>query len=210
VDNNVKSTRIKRNGASGGDNAMNEAKLPMLASACPGWICYAEKTHGFILPYISQTKSPQQIMGSVVKDYLSNKLGIKPNIIYHVGVMMCYDKKLEASRHDFFNEEYQVRDVDCVITTGEVDKMFEEKNFDIITSEESSLDNFTKTSQDGELLRSPGSASGGYLEFILEYAARELFNITGVDVDKEQGVMIKVGRNKDFKEVTLEVALNYI
>ena len=42
--------------------------------------------------------------------------------------MMCYDKKLEASRHDFFNEEYQVRDVDCVITTGEVDKMFEEEN----------------------------------------------------------------------------------
>ena len=71
--NNVKSVRIKRNGASGGDGAMNEAKLPMLASACPGWICYAEKTHGFILPYISQTKSPQQIMGSVVKDYLANK-----------------------------------------------------------------------------------------------------------------------------------------
>ena len=32
----------------------------MLASACPGWVCYAEKTHGsFILPYISTTKSPQ-------------------------------------------------------------------------------------------------------------------------------------------------------
>lgn len=36
--------------------------LPMLASSCPGWVCYAEKTHGnFILPYISSTKSPQQI-----------------------------------------------------------------------------------------------------------------------------------------------------
>ena len=34
--------------------------LPMLASACPGWVCYAEKTHGsYILPYISTTKSPQ-------------------------------------------------------------------------------------------------------------------------------------------------------
>ncbi len=32
----------------------------MLASACPGWVCYAEKTHGdYILPYISFTKSPQ-------------------------------------------------------------------------------------------------------------------------------------------------------
>ena len=184
---------------------MNEAKLPMLASVCPGWICYAEKTHGFILPYVSQTKSPQQIMGSVVKDYLANKLGIKPDKIYHVGVMMCYDKKLEASRPDFFNQDYQTRDVDCVITTGEVGKMFEENDFDITTSEETSLDSFTKTSQEEELLRSSGSASGGYLEFILEYTARELFNIAGIDVDKEQGVIIKTGRNKDFKEVTLEV-----
>ncbi|RIA97759.1 cytosolic Fe-S cluster assembly factor NARFL-like protein [Glomus cerebriforme] len=204
-DNNIKSTKIKRNGTSENDGAMNEAKLPMLASACPGWICYAEKTHGFILPYISQTKSPQQIMGSVVKDHLANKLGIKPNNIYHVGVMMCFDKKLEASRPDFFNDYYQVRDVDCVITTGEVDKMFEENNFDIKISEESLLDSFIKTSQEGALLRSSGSSSGGYLEFILEYAARELFNITGVDVEKEQGVIVKIGRNKDFKEVTLEI-----
>ena len=41
-----------------------------------GWICYAEKTHGnFILPFISSTKSPQQIMGSLVKDLLAKKLG---------------------------------------------------------------------------------------------------------------------------------------
>ncbi len=34
--------------------------LPMLASACPGWVCYAEKTHGdYVLPHISSTKSPQ-------------------------------------------------------------------------------------------------------------------------------------------------------
>ena len=37
-----------------------EQSLPMLASACPGWVCYAEKTHGsYILPYISTAKSPQ-------------------------------------------------------------------------------------------------------------------------------------------------------
>lgn len=36
-------------------------KLPLLASACPGFICYAEKTHGdFLLPHIATTKSPQQ------------------------------------------------------------------------------------------------------------------------------------------------------
>ncbi|CAJ0769498.1 12853_t:CDS:2 [Entrophospora sp. SA101] len=173
---------------------------------CPGWICYAEKTHGFVLPYVSQTKSPQQIMGVLVKDYLANKLGIRPNNIYHVDVMMCYDKKLEASRPDFFDENYQTRDVDCVITTGEVVKMFEEQNFNISESPEASLDSFSKLSEDNEqLLSSGGSSSGGYLEFIMKYAARELFDITGIDPDKEQGVVVKYGRNKDFKEVTLEV-----
>lgn len=46
------------------------AKLPMLSSACPGWICYAEKTHAEMLPFISKTKSPQQIMGLLVKEWM--------------------------------------------------------------------------------------------------------------------------------------------
>lgn len=34
--------------------------LPLLASSCPGWVVYAEKTHGsYILPHISTAKSPQ-------------------------------------------------------------------------------------------------------------------------------------------------------
>jgi hypothetical protein len=49
--------------------------LPMLASACPGWVCYAEKTHSEMLPFISTTKSPQQIMGTLVKEWLGKKLG---------------------------------------------------------------------------------------------------------------------------------------
>ena len=47
--------------------------LPMLASACPGWICYAEKTHSEMLPFISRTKSPQQVMGTMVKSWLASK-----------------------------------------------------------------------------------------------------------------------------------------
>lgn len=94
--------------------------IPMLASSCPGWICYAEKTHGnFILPYISNTKSPQQIMGSLIKNHFSNIKDISPEKIYHVTLMPCYDKKLEASRDEFYNKLKETRDVDCVITPGE-------------------------------------------------------------------------------------------
>jgi iron only hydrogenase large subunit-like protein len=44
--------------------------LPMLSSACPGWVCYAEKTHGEMLPFIAATKSPQQVMGTLIKEWL--------------------------------------------------------------------------------------------------------------------------------------------
>ena len=44
--------------------------LPMIASSCPGWICFAEKTQPQSLPYISSTKSPQQLLGSIIKTVL--------------------------------------------------------------------------------------------------------------------------------------------
>jgi iron only hydrogenase large subunit-like protein len=86
--------------------------LPLLTSECPGWICYAEKTQGeYIIPYISRVKSPQQILGSLVKRNKSQN-------IYHLSVQPCYDKKLEASRQDFYDEQRQQYDIDCVISTG--------------------------------------------------------------------------------------------
>lgn len=51
--------------------------LPMLASACPGWVCYAEKTHAEVLPFVSRTKSPQQVMGTLVKNWMGEKWGKK-------------------------------------------------------------------------------------------------------------------------------------
>ncbi|GLB37051.1 putative NARF family protein [Lyophyllum shimeji] len=118
--------------AAGGTGTAESAEgLPMLASSCPGWICYAEKAHAEMLPFISRTKSPQQVMGTVVKNWVGARWGISPDQIYHVTVMPCYDKKLEASRTDFYNDLYATRDVDCVITTGELELLMKEKSWDI-------------------------------------------------------------------------------
>lgn len=57
-------------------------------------------------------------MGSLVKHNLIKLLDISSEQIYHVTVMPCYDKKLEASREDFFNQQTKTKDVDCVITPG--------------------------------------------------------------------------------------------
>jgi len=54
--------------------------LPMLASACPGWVCYAEKRHGDIaIPYISTARSPMAVMGILVKRHLAQRLGLRYN-----------------------------------------------------------------------------------------------------------------------------------
>ena len=45
--------------------------------------------------------------------------------------MPCYDKKLEASRPDFYDDVHATRDVDCVITTGELDRMMRERGWDL-------------------------------------------------------------------------------
>ena len=79
-----------------------------------------------ILPYISTCKSPQQILGRVVKGLIADKLvpgAAKKEIenapyVYHVTLMPCYDKKLEASRKDFLYEN-GLPDVDLVISPKE-------------------------------------------------------------------------------------------
>ncbi|KAJ2800594.1 Cytosolic Fe-S cluster assembly factor nar1 [Coemansia helicoidea] len=158
--------------------------LPMLASWCPGWVCYAEKTHAEVLPWMSTTRSPQQAMGVVVKDYMARRLGVAPDRIYHVAIMMCYDKKLEASRSDFYSDLYKTRDVDCVVTTGEVDRMLAEKQIALADAPETALDSLTAgaAAQDG-LYASAGTSAGGGLEYILSYAARALH---GVSVSPEE------------------------
>jgi iron only hydrogenase large subunit-like protein len=57
-------------------------------------------------------------MGSLVKNHLANNKGLSAEQIYHITLMPCYDKKLEASREDFYNSLIQSKDVDCVITAS--------------------------------------------------------------------------------------------
>ncbi|XP_076998401.1 cytosolic iron-sulfur assembly component 3 isoform X2 [Tamandua tetradactyla] len=148
--------------------------LPVLASACPGWICYAEKMHGScITAHISSARSPQQVMGSLVKDFWAQQQGLTPDRVYHVAVMPCYDKKLEASRPDFFNQEHQTRDVDCVLTTGEVSRLLEEEGVSLPDLEPVPLDALNKDFQEVTLERE----GRVLLHFALAYGFRNIQNL---------------------------------
>ncbi|KAL8770071.1 MAG: hypothetical protein Q9209_004109 [Squamulea sp. 1 TL-2023] len=110
--------------------APSAPKRPILTSACPGWICYAEKTHPHVLPHLSCLKSPQALTGTLLKTVLSRRLKVRPDQIWHLAVMPCFDKKLEASREELTDVYWRfssskepippVRDVDCVITAREL------------------------------------------------------------------------------------------
>uniref|UniRef100_F7BFK0 Nuclear prelamin A recognition factor n=1 Tax=Ornithorhynchus anatinus TaxID=9258 RepID=F7BFK0_ORNAN len=96
-----------------------EHALPMLTSACPGWVRYAERVLANpVTLHICTAKSPQQIMGSLVKDYFARQKNLSPDKIFHIIVAPCYDKKLEALREDFYTSLYDSQDVDCVLTSG--------------------------------------------------------------------------------------------
>ncbi|CAI5971717.1 unnamed protein product [Closterium sp. NIES-65] len=140
--------------------------LPVLASACPGWVCYAEKAHGeYILPHMSRVKSAQQTMGALLKRFYASRLNTTPEQLYHVAVMPCYDKKLEAARDDFLlpggaqasaqdggentrdaeGGEERLTEVDCVLTSGEIFALLQEQGVDFMALEEHPLDSMYAT-----------------------------------------------------------------
>ena len=53
--------------------------------------------------------------------------------------MPCFDKKLEASRDDFFNDEYKTRDVDTVLTSAEVIEIINDQSIDFLALPDSPL-----------------------------------------------------------------------
>jgi iron only hydrogenase large subunit-like protein len=101
---------------------------PVLASSCPGFICYLESTHPELIPHLSNLKSPQAIAGTFIKAMMVGEGKIKgPGEVYVVAVMPCFDKKLEGARGELTSTAWKgelegepVRDVDCVITTREL------------------------------------------------------------------------------------------
>ncbi len=112
--------------------------LPMITSCSPGWIKFAEHFFPNSLEHLSSCKSPQQMFGSVAKTYYAAKMGIDPRKIVVVSVMPCTAKKYEAKRPEMmsafeywkekkaWSDDDAFYDVDYVLTTRELARMFKE------------------------------------------------------------------------------------
>ncbi|KFA46544.1 hypothetical protein S40293_09171 [Stachybotrys chartarum IBT 40293] len=190
---------------------------PILASSCPGWVCYAEKTHPHVLPHLSKVKSPQALLGTLLKTVLSRKLGIPPSRIWHLAVMPCFDKKLEASRQELTDEVWAgekqpgagIRDVDCVITSKEILMLAESRSIDFfgiskkLSPQQSApfpdkrLQDFLfPTRSSAHASARTAGTSGGYLQHILESRAAQ---------SPGSEVQIIRGRNVDVVEYSVLV-----
>ena len=120
---NTKSTTegiVVRHEAGRDDRLDMAASSPVLTSSCPGFVCYVEKTAPRVIPNLSSAKSPMACSGALVKHTMPASFAGK---IYHVAIMPCHDKKLEAGRKDLAWESAEndtVPDVDLVLTTSEL------------------------------------------------------------------------------------------
>ncbi|MBE0637485.1 MAG: (2Fe-2S)-binding protein [Bacteroidales bacterium] len=103
--------------------------LPMFSSDCPAFVKFMEEYHPDLLPNLSMCKSPQQIMGSLVKHHFARDQKIKAEKIFSVSLMPCTARKFEASREEFTNKG--ISDVDVVLTTRELARMIRLYGLDI-------------------------------------------------------------------------------
>ncbi|MDD2237350.1 MAG: NADH-dependent [FeFe] hydrogenase, group A6 [Kiritimatiellae bacterium] len=112
--------------------------LPMFTSCSPGWISYMEHFYPEMLANLSTCKSPQQMMGAVVKTYYAEKIGKKPEDICMVSIMPCTAKKYEAARDEMNDSGAQ--DVDIVLTTRELGRMITQAGIDFRSLPDSVMD----------------------------------------------------------------------
>ena len=134
--------------------------LPMLTSCCPGWVRYVEESRPHWLPNLSTANSPQQIMGRLIKNYISTSAGQKPENVFVVSVMPCTAKKHEAASDRM--KDGITCNVDAVLTTRELVKMIRLLGIEMNSLEPEPSDTaFSMRSSAGNLFGISGVQPGG-------------------------------------------------
>lgn len=170
--------------------------LPMITSCSPGWIKYIEHYYPDLLPHLSTCKSPQQMMGAVIKTYYAQNAGVDPKDIVSVSIMPCTAKKFECQREEMADSGFQ--DVDIVLTTRELARMCRNAGID--------WDALPEEEYDDPLGKSTGAAvifgaTGGVMEAALRTAyelitKETLESVNFTDVRGMEGIKeatVKVG-----------------
>ncbi len=133
--------------------------LPIMTSCCPAWVRYIEIYYPEFVPNLTTVRSPQIILGGLIKTYWAEKQGINPKKIVVVSIMPCVAKKYEITRPEL--RINGLRPVDYVLTTRELSRLFKKKNIGFSRLKPKKVDKaFDEPSGAGIIY----GASGGVME----------------------------------------------
>lgn len=114
------------------DRLTKGEKLPLFTSCCPAWKKYLSIHYPEYVSHLSSCKSPNEMLGAVIKNYYAKVNDIDPAKIKVVAVMPCTAKK-----HEIVGNE----DVDAVLTTRELAALIKMKNINFNMLPDSAFDN---------------------------------------------------------------------
>jgi formate dehydrogenase major subunit len=143
--------------------------MPQFTSCCPAWVNFVERRYPELIPFLSTCKSPQQMMGATVRNHFSEWAKTPKEKLFIVSIVPCLAKKVEAARPEFSVSD--MRDVDAVMTSGELIEMVKLNRLDINNVIPSEFDEpYRQVSGAGILF----GASGGVAEASLRMAVEKL------------------------------------
>jgi len=161
----------------------NKKGRPLFTSCCPSWVLFVEKYFPEFIPNLSSCKSPQQMLGVLVKTYWATQEKIDPKNIVSVSVMPCTSKKYEADRSEMNASGH--RDVDIVLTVRELARLLRRKKINPAYLDDKRLDPALGISTGAGILF---GQSGGVTEAALRTAVEKL---TGKKLGKLEFEMIR-------------------
>ena len=70
--------------------------LPMFTSCSPGWIKFVETFYPDFIDNLSSCKSPQQMLGAVIKSYFAEKNGLEPKKVFQCQCDALYCEEIRG------------------------------------------------------------------------------------------------------------------
>jgi len=178
----------------------NGGPFPMFTSCSPGWVKFVETFYHDLLDLCSTCKSPQQMLGTLIKTYYAETNKKDPSKIVSVAIMPCTAKKFEITRPEMNTSGYQ--DVDYVLTTRELARMFRQAGIvDFTKLQESKPDPLLSTYTGAGTIF---GATGG----VMEAALRTAYEVnTGKILPKLDFLEVRgaFGKGVRIKEATISI-----
>ncbi len=174
----------------------NGGTLPMITSCSPGWVKFCEHYYPELIPNLSSCKSPQQMMGAMIKSYYAEKMGIDPKDMVVVSIMPCVAKKFEIKRDDQGHDG--LADNDFALSTRELASMIKKAGIQFTDLPDEQFDPVMGIGSGAGTIF---GTSGGVMEAALRTVADVL---TGEDLEHIEYTDVR-GMD-DIKEATYDVA----